>query len=171
MGQTSKSDRPEQNRDRMKLEDVEKLILLMQKHDLSDLQVKEADWEFSARRGGTPPAPVIVSAPAVAAVAAPAAQASSAAAPAVPAAAPAGKPAKEIVSPIVGTFYRAPSPDQPPYKEAGDHINPDDVVCIVEAMKVMNEIKAGISGTIRKVLVENATAVEFGQPLFLVEVG
>ena len=147
----------------MNIEDVEKLILLMHKHDLSELQVKEAEWEFSARRGEKPAAPVLVSAPTPltphVATAAPAA--------------PAGdeKRLKEITSPIVGTFYRAPAPDQPPYKEAGDHVNPEDVVCIVEAMKVMNEIKAGLSGTVKKVLMENATAVEFGQPLFLVEVG
>lgn len=158
----------------MKLEDVEKLILLMQKHDLSELQVKQEGWEFSARRGEkhVAAAPVIVSAPA----ALPAAPGPSASgiAPAVPAPAPAAEKTgkeKEITSPIVGTFYRSPAPDQPPYKETGDRVNPDDVVCIVEAMKVMNEIKAGLSGTIRKVLVENATAVEFGQPLFLVEVG
>ena len=153
----------------MKLEDVEKLILLMQKHDLSELQVKEADWEFSARRGEKhAPAPLLVSTPAVA-TAAP--QAAHAAAPAPAAPAEPGKPTKEITAPIVGTFYRAPSPDQPVYKEVGDHVNADDVVCIVEAMKVMNEIKSGVSGTIKKVLVENASAVEFGQPLFLVEVG
>lgn len=151
----------------MKLDEIEKLILLMQKHDLSELQLKEEGWEFLARRGEKAgPAPLIVSAPGVSSMSLPVAVP----APAAPAAEP-SKPAKEITSPIVGTFYRAPSPDQPAYKEIGDHVKPDDVVCIVEAMKVMNEIKAGVSGTIKKALVENASAVEFGQPLFLVEVG
>jgi acetyl-CoA carboxylase biotin carboxyl carrier protein len=150
----------------MKIEDVEKLILLMHKHDLNELQVKEAGLEFSARRGERQ----VIAAPAAAPVLVQAA--SSAAQTAVAAQAGAeDKRLKEITSPIVGTFYRAPAPDQAPYKEVGDHVNPDDVVCIVEAMKVMNEIKAGVSGTIKKVLLENATAVEFGQPLFLVEAG
>jgi len=155
----------------MKLEDVEKLILLMQKHDLSELAIKEADWEFSARRGDKPgaapsfimqaPAAMSGTAPAVAAPA----PASAAGTPAV------GGNTKEITAPIVGTFYRAPAPDQAPFKEVGDRVSADDVVCIVEAMKVMNEIKSGVTGTIRKILVENASPVEFGQPLFLVEVG
>jgi acetyl-CoA carboxylase biotin carboxyl carrier protein len=78
---------------------------------------------------------------------------------------------KEITSPIVGTFYRAPAPDQPVFVEVGARVSADDVVCIVEAMKVMNEIKAGVNGVVRKILVENATSVEYGQPMFLVEVG
>ncbi|MFH0938734.1 MAG: acetyl-CoA carboxylase biotin carboxyl carrier protein [Planctomycetota bacterium] len=153
----------------MKLEDVESLILLMQKHDLSELQVKEADWEFSARRGGAAQSSATV----LATTGVLSAAGSTASAPVVSAATPTSpeKLSKEITSPIVGTFYRSPGPDQPPYKEPGDHVNADDVVCIIEAMKVMNEIKAGLSGTLKKVLVENASAVEFGQPLFLVEVG
>ena len=78
---------------------------------------------------------------------------------------------KEITSPIVGTFYRAPAPDQLPFKEVGDPVNPDDVVCLIEAMKVMNEIKAGVSGKIKKILLENGNSVEYGQALFLVEAG
>ncbi len=74
-----------------------------------------------------------------------------------------------ISSPMVGTFYRSPAPDAPPFVEEGDEVNEDDVVCIIEAMKIMNEIKAEVKGRIRKVLVENGESVEFGQPLFLVE--
>jgi len=73
-----------------------------------------------------------------------------------------------ITSPIVGTFYRAPAPDAKPYVEVGDHVEEDTVVCIVEAMKVMNELKAGCRGTIVKILAENAQTVEYGQTLFLV---
>lgn len=74
----------------------------------------------------------------------------------------------EIRSPIVGTFYRAPAPDAPPYVEVGSEVNPDTVVCIIEAMKVMNEIKAEVRGVITEVLVENGMPVEYGQPLFKV---
>ena len=154
----------------MKLEDVEKLILLMQKHDLSELSLKEEGLEFSARRGDKAPQQVYIQNPGLQSGMHPAA--GSGMMPAAPAAPVAGgKPTKEITAPIVGTFYRAPSPDQPAFKEVGDHVGADDVVCIVEAMKVMNEIKSGVTGTIKKILVENSSPVEFGQPLFLVEVG
>jgi acetyl-CoA carboxylase biotin carboxyl carrier protein len=154
----------------MDLERVEKLIGLMKQYDLGELRVSDKDWEFSARRGdrALQSAPIVVSAPALP-------PPSSASTPAVPEAqAPQAPPAanlKEITAPIVGTFYRSPAPEQPAFKEVGDSVNPEDVVCIVEAMKVMNEIKAGIGGKIRKILVENASPVEFGQPLFLVEAG
>lgn len=71
-----------------------------------------------------------------------------------------------ITSPMVGTFYRAPSPDSPPYVEVGDSVEPDTVVCIIEAMKVMNEIRAERAGTVVEVLVEDGHSVEYGQPLF-----
>ena len=74
----------------------------------------------------------------------------------------------EMTSPMVGTFYRAPSPGAKPFVEEGDIINPGDVVCIIEAMKLMNEIKAEVKGEIVKILVENGEPVEFGQPLFLI---
>lgn len=152
----------------MDSKDIEKLILLMKQHELSDLQVKEGEFEFSARRGGAQP---MYSAPAVQAAtpAQIAAAASAAAVPAVPVAPE--KNLKDIPSPIVGTFYRAPSPDQPPFKEVGDRVTSEDVICIVEAMKVMNEIKAGVNGVIRKVLVDNSSPVEYGQGLFQVEIG
>jgi len=150
----------------MNREEIEKLILLMKQHDLSELQVKEGDFHFSARRGESGQSVLT------------AAQSAAAGRGAAPSHADGGQDTelpkekgKEITAPLVGTFYRAPSPDQPPYKEVGDRVSPEDVVGIVEAMKVMNEIKAGFSGTIRKILVENATSVEFGQPLFLVEIG
>jgi acetyl-CoA carboxylase biotin carboxyl carrier protein len=76
---------------------------------------------------------------------------------------------KEIVSPMVGTFYRAPSPDSAPYVKEGQEVLEETVVCIIEAMKVMNEIKAEVRGAITEVLVENGTAVQYGQPLFRVK--
>jgi acetyl-CoA carboxylase biotin carboxyl carrier protein len=75
------------------------------------------------------------------------------------------------VSPIVGTFYAAPAPDAAPFVRPGEKVSPETVVCIVEAMKVMNEVKAEISGVVRRVLVESGTPVEFGQPLFEIEPG
>lgn len=78
-------------------------------------------------------------------------------------------PKQHITSPMVGTFYAAPSPDSPPYVAAGDEVKDIDVVCIIEAMKVMNEIKAETRGRIKEVLVKNGEAVEFGQPLFVIE--
>ena len=73
-----------------------------------------------------------------------------------------------IKSPIVGTFYASPSPDSAPFVAAGDKVSSDTIVCIIEAMKIMNEIKAEVAGTIEKVLIENGEPVEYGQPLFLV---
>lgn len=81
-----------------------------------------------------------------------------------------GESLHKIVSPMVGTFYQAPSPDAAPYVQSGDRVNPKTIVCIVEAMKLMNEIEAEVEGEIVKVLVENGQLVEFGQPLFLVKV-
>ncbi|MGB4241174.1 MAG: acetyl-CoA carboxylase biotin carboxyl carrier protein, partial [Kiritimatiellia bacterium] len=91
-------------------------------------------------------------------------------------AAPAPAPAQDesltpIPSPLVGTFYRASSPDADPFVQVGSRVNKDTVVCIIEAMKVMNEIKAETSGVIKRILVENATAVQYGEPMFLIEKG
>jgi acetyl-CoA carboxylase biotin carboxyl carrier protein len=76
---------------------------------------------------------------------------------------------REVASPMVGTFYRSPSPDSDPYVRVGERVEKDDILCIVEAMKLMNEIEVEFSGIVREVLVENAQPVEFGQPLFLLE--
>jgi acetyl-CoA carboxylase biotin carboxyl carrier protein len=93
--------------------------------------------------------------------------------PAVPAAAPAepAKPSRliEVKSPMVGTFYRAPAPGAPPFVEVGKVVKPGDVLCIIEAMKLMNDIDAEVSGKIVKVIVENGQPVEFGQPLFIID--
>ncbi len=75
----------------------------------------------------------------------------------------------EVTTPMVGTFYRAPTPESPPYVQVGDHVRPGQVICIVEAMKLMNEIEAEVSGRITEVLVENAQPVEFGQAMFKIE--
>ena len=82
---------------------------------------------------------------------------------------PASSTAVEVRAPIVGTFYLSSSPDSAPFVEVGDHVNPGDVLCIIEAMKLMNEIEAELSGTVVEVLVENANPIEFDQPLFIIE--
>jgi acetyl-CoA carboxylase biotin carboxyl carrier protein len=138
---------------------VRKLIELMKEHDLSELELKQADTQVRIRRGGDV---VAYSAPAAAPVAAPAAAAAGGA----PAAA---DRSVVIKSPMVGTFYKASGPDSPPFVKVGDRIGPDKTVCIVEAMKVFNEIPAGVSGQVVAILVENGAPVEFGQPLIKVD--
>ena len=162
----------------MDLETIEKLIQFMEDHGLNELQVREGDLEFKARRGDRREAPFIFQpTQALSHAAGDPAAAGPAKPGAAPAAAEAGhaapkgssKAQKEICSPLVGTFYRRPNPTAPPYKEVGDHVENGEVVCIVEAMKVMNEIKSDVTGTVKRILLEDATPVEFGQPLFMVE--
>ena len=151
----------------MTIKEIEALGRMMKEYDLSELKVELKDCNVSLRRGEkTVAAPVVVApAPVAAAPAAPVA-----AAPAVPAAAPAAAaPAKTIDSPLVGTFYRAASPDSDAFVNVGDRVTADTVIAIIEAMKVMNEIKAEKSGVIKEILVENGQPVEFGQPLFVIE--
>ena len=144
----------------MDMDRIKKVIDLMREHDLCEFAIEDRDFKLSLKRGGlvaVAPPPVAVPAaapdPAAAAPAAPAAEAN----------------LTPIPSPLVGTFYRANSPDADPFVAVGSRVTKDTVVCIIEAMKVMNEIKAETSGVIRKILVENATAVQYGQPIFLVE--
>jgi len=156
----------------MELKTIQRLVQLMQRGDVTELEIDDPSTGFKVRlkRGVEPPAPS-AAAPVVhvthagGLAAAPAATAPAAApeAPAEPPA-PAGKP---FLSPMVGTFYRASSPDAEPFVSVGSSVNEDTVMCIIEAMKVMNEIKAETSGRIVEVLVENGEPVEFGQPLFL----
>ena len=152
----------------MDMDRIKRVIDLMREHELCEFAIEEKDFKLSLKRGS----PAVMMAPQMMA---PAPAAAPAAAPVAPAPAmPA--PAKDegltpIVSPLVGTFYRATSPDAEPLVTVGSRVNKDTVVCIIEAMKVMNEIKAETSGILKKILVENATAVQFGQPMFLVEKG
>jgi acetyl-CoA carboxylase biotin carboxyl carrier protein len=137
---------------------VRRLIELMKEHDLSELDLKQADHRVRIKRGGE----VITT------VAAPVATRGTAAA------APARESAADarmlvIKSPMVGTFYRASGPDAAPFVKVGDRIGPEKTVCIVEAMKVFNEIPGGVSGQVVAILVENGAPVEFGQPLIKVD--
>lgn len=150
------------------LKKLEKLIGLMADNDLTEIELDDGTEKVQLKRGN-PDAPVQVVAP-------PTHQAAPAPAPAEPASAggaPAPEPAAAkgptIDSPMVGTFYSASNPDSPPFVKPGDSVTADTVVCIVEAMKVFNEIKAEKAGKVKTVLVENGDAVEFGQALFELE--
>ncbi len=143
---------------------IKAIIDLMKKNSISEFELEKPDFKIRLKRGGNngagtasyeepPPTMTYVQPPVLVA----------------PPVAPPAPPATnelEIKSPMIGTFYRAPSPDSAPYIEVGMEVNPDTVVCIIEAMKVMNEIKAEAKGVITQALVENARPVEFGQSLF-----
>ena len=154
----------------MDIDRVKCVIELMREHDLNEFAIEEPDFKLTLKRGG---AAMMMAPQRMAPAMAPAAATAAAPAPAAPAApaASADDGLTPIPSPLVGTFYRAGSPDADPFVAVGSRVNKDTVVCIIEAMKVMNEIKAETSGVIKKILVENATAVQFGQPMFLIEKG
>ncbi|MCL6453196.1 MAG: acetyl-CoA carboxylase biotin carboxyl carrier protein [Alicyclobacillus sp.] len=160
-----------------KIGEIRELIRLLDETSVQELLVEMGDAKLSIKKTGPVAAPA-VPAPASVTVAEPAAAVAPAPAPAVatsptPSAAPSA-PANSadesdievVASPMVGTFYRAPSPDAPPYVEIGTRVNEKTVVCIVEAMKLMNEIEAETSGVIVDILAENGQLVEYGQPLF-----
>ncbi|GAB4161089.1 MAG: acetyl-CoA carboxylase biotin carboxyl carrier protein [Planctomycetaceae bacterium] len=155
------------------LEKLRELLEMMEKHGLTEINLKHGDEQWRLRRGpldqpqlmASPPYPVAAPQPPVPAAAPPTEESVSAAGGDLPA------NIAVIKSPTVGTFYTSPSPDDPPFVNVGDRVNPDTVVCIVEAMKVFNQIPAEISGTITEVLVANGDPVEFGQPLFKVQTG
>lgn len=156
----------------MDLRKLKTLIDLVSESNVSELEITEAEGKVRIVKSA-PAAAVaqVVAAAPVAAVAAPAVQAVSDAGTS-PAAAPAAAPAAvghTVKSPMVGTFYRASSPGAKPFAEIGQTIKEGETICIVEAMKILNEIEADKSGTITQILVENGQAVEYGQPLFIIE--
>ena len=147
---------------------VRRLVELMNEHDLAEIDLRQGEQRLRLRRGAD--TPVITGLPAAPAPVAPAAPAPVAPAetPAAPAA-PAADSGKVIKSPMVGTYYAASSPEAAPFVKVGDQVGPDTTICIIEAMKVFNEIPAECSGKITDILVEPGAAVEFGQPLFRIE--
>ena len=156
----------------MDLKDIKAIIDLMKKNSVSEFELEKQDFKIRLKRGPngsmgsmTGEEPMMMLAPALpaGALAAPGAPAST-----TPPVLPPPSPGELIKSPMIGTFYRAPSPESADYIEVGATVDPDTVVCIIEAMKVMNEIKAETKGVITEVLVDNAKPVEFGQPLFKV---
>ena len=157
----------------MELKDIKAIIDLMKKNDLSVFELEKDGFKLKLQKGAGEQT-VFVPAPSPAsAIPAPAAAPSApASAPATPAA-PAeqqqkSEPLKDITSPMVGTFYRASSPEAPAFAEIGKPVTEESVVCIIEAMKVMNEIKAETSGVIAEIVAENGKPVQFGQVLFRV---
>jgi len=156
---------PTPNQDIFDVRRVRRLVELMKEHDLSEIDIREGATRIQLRRGSDP----------VIAVAAPHTVGASVTAPVAAAPPAADQPKADdahiavIKSPIVGTFFAAPNPESPPYVKVSDHVGPETTVCIVEAMKVFNQIPAEVSGKIIARLVENGQPVEFGQPLFRVD--
>jgi len=159
----------------MKIDEIKTVVQMMSEHDLTEFKIEAEEMILCIRRGsgenGTPVIQTVIPAPGIY--------------PAIPLTptisldngeaggnggeSPAAVDPETIDAPIVGTFYRASSPDADSFVEVGIKVTSETVVCIIEAMKVMNEIKAEKSGTIKEILIENAQAVEFGQPLFIIE--
>lgn len=158
----------------MKAKDIQELIDFISKTGLEEVNIETEEFKIKVKRSSD--APQIIEQAARPQVSAPAPAAAPAASPAPVAAAPApaaavetNKNYVEIKSPMIGTFYRMPNPESPAFVQIGDKVTAGQVVCIVEAMKLFNEIESEVSGTIVKVLVENANPVEYDQPLFLVD--
>lgn len=147
----------------MDLKDIKIIIDLMKKNDLAVFQLEREGFKLKIGRGGA-----YTVAPAPVPAAAPSAPAPATASPAEHAAPASTEKLIDITSPMVGTFYQAMSPESPAYVKVGQAVTADSVVCIIEAMKVMNEIKADIDGVIAEITVENGKPVQFGQPLFRV---
>jgi len=155
------------------LKDIKQIVELMNEHDLSYFHLEKEDFDLKLKKGldadairAAMPAQVLAAPAPVAAAPVAAAAAPAAGAPAAEAAAPVGE---AITSPMVGTFYRKASPDAPNFVEVGDTISEGQTICIIEAMKVMNEIKAEKSGTIASVAVDDSTPVQFGDTLFTIK--
>ena len=163
----------------MKLDEIKSIVKLMSENDLTEFKIESEDMHLCIRRSSSNSGPSMIQPvmaapqviqPSVQPAPASASAASVPAAPA-PAAASAAAPDKNkiIESPIVGTFYRSATPGTDAFVQIGSKVSADQTVCIIEAMKVMNEIKAEKSGIIKEILVENGEPVEFGQPLFILE--
>ncbi|MGR5237364.1 acetyl-CoA carboxylase biotin carboxyl carrier protein [Vibrio alfacsensis] len=151
----------------MDIRKIKKLIELVEESGIAELEISEGEESVRISRNGpaSAPAPVHYAAAPVAAPA-PVAAAPVAEAPAMAAAVPAGH---QVLSPMVGTFYRSPSPDSKSFIEVGQSVNAGDTLCIVEAMKMMNQIEADKSGVVTAILVEDGQPVEFDQPLVVIE--
>jgi acetyl-CoA carboxylase biotin carboxyl carrier protein len=154
----------------MDLRKLKTLIDLVSESNISELEITEADGKVRIVKAD--PAAAVAAQPVYAAAPAPVVAAAAPAVAPTAAAAPPAAPVETghiVKSPMVGTFYRASSPNAKPFVEVGDQIKEGEPICIIEAMKIMNEIEADKSGTITKILCENGQAVEFGQPLFVIE--
>ena len=154
----------------MDIRKIKKLIELVEESGINELEIAEGEESVRISRGGSvvATAPVMQSAPVAVSAPAAAAPAPAAAAPTTDAAASALS-GHVVRSPMVGTFYSSASPDAPAFVEVGQHVNAGDTLCIVEAMKMMNQIEADKSGVIKEILAQNEDAIEFDQPLFIIE--
>jgi acetyl-CoA carboxylase biotin carboxyl carrier protein len=144
----------------MDLDRLREIIAIVEETGVSEVEIEQDGLRILVRKNQTNAAHAFVATPSL-----PSAPASEAAP------AEEGPKGVEVRAPIVGTFYRSGSPEAAPYVEVGDTVSQGDVLCIIEAMKLMNEIEAEVSGTVRAILVENASPVEFDQPLFVIEPG
>src|SRR5215211_3377485 len=156
-------------------EDIREILRIIDESELDELRIETPDFKLHVRRGGAPPEPAVdpeEAAPRAATPAAEPATSGPAAEPAPAAPAPAGASADgglSIDAPMLGTFYRAEAPVAKPFVDVGSPVQPDTVVCLIEVMKMMNSVRAGVSGRVVEVCAENAELVEFGAPLFRVE--
>ncbi|MGB0223991.1 MULTISPECIES: acetyl-CoA carboxylase biotin carboxyl carrier protein [unclassified Marinobacterium] len=150
----------------MDIRKVKKLIELLEESNINEIEIKEGEESVRISRGGSIVAAPVAAPATVVAAAAPAA--APATAPAAAEAAPAAPAGHTVNSPMVGTFYRSPAPSAPAFIEVGKTVKAGDVICIVEAMKMMNQIEADKSGVIEAILVEDGQPVEFDQPLVVI---
>lgn len=163
----------------MEYKQIQELVKMINKSSISELSIKDGDFEITIKQESAAPGATVYSAVPPVAVAAPMAMpmnapvAAPAAAPAatneVPAAAPSSDKLHTIKSPMIGTFYRSPSPDKPTFVSVGDEIKPGQTICIIEAMKLFNEIESEVSGKVVKVLVDDSSPIEYDQPMFMIE--
>ena len=157
----------------MDLRKIKKLIELLDESGIAEIEVTEGEGSVRISRYGTAPPPPAAAVPGGFPAASPAAAGGAPA----PSSEPASEPAEEhprpkgfeIEAPMVGTMYRAPSPGAPPFVEVGSRISSGDVVCIIEAMKILNQIESEVGGVVKEILVENGQPVEYGQTLMIVE--
>ena len=157
----------------MDIKQIQELVKLINKTNIGEITIEEEGVKITVKQKKDPVQHIIAGGPSAPAYAAPAAQPTSAPAPAAAASKPAASPKTDnlvtIKSPMIGTFYRQAGPGKPIFASVGDEVTPGKVVCIIEAMKLFNEIESEVKGKIVKVLVEDASPVEYYQPLFLVE--
>lgn len=163
----------------MNAKELKSILQALQEHEVAELTLETPDYKLTVKRGGevqyvAAPAPVVIQPQAVPASSPSPIQTQVE----TPAPAPTPKPEApkedtsryvEVKAPIVGTFYRAPSPEAEPFVKEGDLVKKGQVLCIIEAMKLMNEIESEVSGVVRKILVSNGEPIEYGQVLFLIE--
>jgi len=162
----------------MDLKLIKNLLTLISETDVNEVSIEEGDFKLKVKKQSDSPATVQYQAPQQPAAQASAQQAAPPStekpapdktAEAKPASAEKAKDGTEVKSPIVGTFYRSPSPDDDPFVKTGDKVEKGQVLCIIEAMKIMNEIEAEFSGTVQEILAEDAQPVEYDQPLFIIK--